>query len=135
MRGIYIHIPFCKQKCYYCDFISFAKSGNIIEKYKNALIKEINNTLKPQDKIDTIYIGGGTPSIIDSIYIKEILHTVYEKVGYDEKREITIEINPGTITKEKIEDYKQAKINRISLGLQTTNDKLLKDIGRIHTYK
>ncbi len=135
MRGIYIHIPFCKQKCYYCDFISFAQNGDIIEKYINALIKEIKKTLKSQDKIDTIYIGGGTPSIIDSKYIKEILQEIYNIVGYDEKREVTIEINPGTLNKEKIEDYKIAKINRVSLGLQSTNNKLLKNIGRIHTYE
>ena len=135
MRGIYIHIPFCKQKCYYCDFISFAQNGDIIEKYINSLIKEINNKLKPQEKIDTIYIGGGTPSVIDSKYIKRVLQTIYNIVGYDENREVTIEINPGTLTKEKIEDYKIAKINRVSLGLQSTNNKLLKDIGRIHTYE
>ena len=134
MKGIYIHIPICKQKCYYCDFVSFAKCGEIIGQYIDALKKEIKNILKPQDKIDTIYIGGGTPSIIDSKYIKELLQEIYNIVGYDEKREITIEINPGTLTKQKIKDYKQAKINRISLGLQTINDKLLKDIGRIHTY-
>lgn len=135
MRGIYIHIPFCKQKCYYCDFVSFASCENFVVRYINALKKEISNTLKPQDKIDTIYIGGGTPSIIDSKYIKEILQVIYNIVGEDWTREVTIEINPGTITKEKIKDYKQAKINRISMGLQTTNDNLLKSIGRIHNYK
>ena len=114
MRGIYIHIPFCKQKCYYCDFISFAKKEELIEQYINALKKEINNTLKPNDKIDTIYIGGGTPSVIDSKYIREVLHEIYKIIGFDEKREVTIEINPGTVTKEKLEDYKQVKINRIS---------------------
>lgn len=135
MRGIYIHIPFCKQKCYYCDFVSFVNKEELIEKYINCLKKEIRNTLKAKDKIDTIYIGGGTPSVIDSKYIKEILEEIYNIVGFDESREVTIEINPGTVNKEKIEDYKKAKINRISLGLQATQDKLLKSIGRIHNFK
>lgn len=135
MRGIYIHIPFCKQKCYYCDFVSFANKEELIERYINALKKEIKYKLKSKDKIDTIYIGGGTPSVIDSKYIVEILEEIYSIVGFDETREVTIEINPGTVDKEKIEAYKTVGINRISLGLQTTNDKLLKNIGRIHTYK
>ncbi len=135
MRGIYIHIPFCRQKCYYCDFVSFANKEELIEKYINCLKKEINYTLKTKNKIDTIYIGGGTPTAIDSKFIKEILEEIYSIVGFDENREITIEVNPGTINKEKIEDYKKVKVNRISIGLQTTNDKLLKDIGRIHDFK
>lgn len=135
MRGIYIHIPFCKQKCYYCDFVSFANKEELIERYINALKKEIKYKLKSKDKIDTIYIGGGTPSVIDSKYIVEILKEIYSIVGFDATREVTIEINPGTVDKEKIEAYKTVGINRISLGLQTTNDKLLKNIGRIHTYK
>lgn len=135
MRGIYIHIPFCKQKCYYCDFVSFANKEELIERYIDALKKEIKHTLKSEDKIDTIYIGGGTPSVIDSKYIIEILEEIYSIAGFDENREVTIEINPGTVNKEKIEDYKNAKINRISLGLQTTKDDLLKNIGRIHNYE
>lgn len=135
MKGIYIHIPFCKQKCYYCDFVSFANRECMIEKYINALRKEIKYILKDDDKIDTIYIGGGTPSVIDSSYIKEILEEIYKKVGQDEKREVTIEINPGTLTKEKLIDYKESGINRISIGVQTTNNKLLKSIGRIHNFE
>lgn len=135
MKGIYIHIPFCKQKCYYCDFVSFANKEELIEQYINALKKEIKYKLKSKDKIDTIYIGGGTPSVIDSKYIVEILEEIYNIVGFNKTREVTIEVNPGTVDKEKIEAYKTVGINRISLGLQTTNDKLLKNIGRIHTYK
>lgn len=135
MRGIYIHIPFCKQKCFYCDFVSFANKDELVEKYINCLKREIKYTLKAKDKIDTIYIGGGTPSAIDSMYIKEILEEIYAIVGFDKNREVTIEINPGTLTKEKIEMYKEAKINRISLGLQATQDKLLKSIGRIHNFE
>lgn len=134
MRGIYIHIPFCKRKCYYCDFISFSNRCDSIVNYIEAVKKEIINTLKNDEEIDTIYIGGGTPSFIDSTYIKELLDTIYSKVGRDESREVTIEINPGTITEQKLLDYKRSGINRISIGLQTHNDILLKKIGRIHTY-
>lgn len=135
MRGIYIHIPFCRQKCYYCDFVSFANREELIQKYIECLKKEIKNTLKTKDKIDTIYIGGGTPSVIDSKFIKEILEEIYGIVGFDKNREVTIEINPGTLTKEKTEMYKEARINRISLGLQATQDRLLKSIGRIHNFE
>ncbi len=131
--GIYIHIPFCKQKCYYCDFISFANKENIEEKYFEALIKEIENFLKTNSttKIPTIYIGGGTPSFVDSKYIKKIM-CLFNK---ENLVEATIEVNPGTATKEKLEDYKEAGINRISIGLQSTQNNLLKQIGRIHNYE
>lgn len=127
--GIYIHIPFCKQKCYYCDFVSFANCTNIKE-YINQLKKEIKETNLSQYNISTIYIGGGTPSCIDSTYIVEILEILNKEVA----KEITIEINPGTVTKEKLQDYYNSGINRLSIGLQSTNDELLKKIGRIHNF-
>ncbi len=133
--GMYIHIPFCKQKCYYCDFISFACKENFVKKYIDALKKEIHDVLSVQKyNIKTIYIGGGTPSYINSKYIKEILNLIYAKAQIDINAEITIEINPGTINKQKLEDYFSAGINRISIGLQSTNDEVLKTIGRIHNY-
>lgn len=131
--GIYIHIPFCKQKCSYCDFISFANKEEYVEQYINALKEEIKNTTYNNYDIDTIYIGGGTPSFINSKNIIEILELVKEKFNVKNNAEITIEVNPGTINKEKLEDYVKAGINRISIGLQSTNDKILKNIGRIHT--
>ncbi len=133
--GIYIHIPFCKQKCYYCDFISFANKEKIQEKYVQALIKEIKNQGKEDVLVTTIYIGGGTPSYINSNNITEILDTIKEKYNVDKNVEITIEVNPGTVNKEKLEEYKKAEINRLSIGLQSTNNNLLKQIGRIHTYE
>ena len=131
--GIYIHIPFCKKKCNYCDFISFSYMEEKIEKYFECLNKEILNT-NLNKIITTIYIGGGTPSFVDSKYIVEILNNIKKSFKVDKNAEITIEINPGTITKQKLIDYRNCGINRISLGLQTTNDRLLKLIGRIHNY-
>ena len=131
--GIYVHIPFCKQRCYYCDFTSYCNKNNKIEPYIAALKKEIQSqNIKP--KINTIYIGGGTPSYIDSKYILEIIDEIKKK-NVLESAEITIEVNPGTVTREKLEEYKNSGINRLSIGLQTTSNKLLKQIGRIHNYE
>lgn len=130
--GIYVHIPFCKQKCYYCDFVSYCNKDDKIEPYIKALIKEIE-IQNIKSNINTIYIGGGTPSYIDSKYITAIINEIKKK-NVVENAEITIEVNPGTVTKEKLEEYKSVGINRISMGLQTTSNKLLKQIGRIHDY-
>ena len=135
--GIYIHIPFCMKKCFYCDFVSYANKEDMIEKYIKALEKEIK--IKAEEnkllKINTIYIGGGTPSFIDSKHIVYIINAIKESFNVKENAEITIEVNPGTVTKNKLEDYIKCGINRISIGLQTTNNELLKQIGRIHTYE
>ena len=133
--GIYIHIPFCKSKCIYCDFISFANKEKIIEKYIECLKKETKSKEENDCIIDTIYIGGGTPSFIDSKYIKEIVETIKSKFKIKQEAEITIEVNPGTVNEAKLKDYKRTGINRISIGLQSTNNKTLKQIGRIHTYE
>lgn len=136
--GIYIHIPFCKRKCYYCDFISFSNKGELIQKYVNALNNEIEEAAKKIDKeyeITTIYIGGGTPSFINEENIEKILNNIFENYNVSKNAEITIEVNPETVTLEKIIKYKRIGINRISIGLQSTNDELLKKIGRIHSYE
>lgn len=143
--GLYIHIPFCKQKCSYCDFCSYANKESFIKRYIQCVLKE-NIEVGNNNKIDfengkddlflvkTIYIGGGTPSLIDSKYIVQIIEDIKLNFKIDEKAEITIEVNPGTVTLEKLEDYKRAGINRLSIGLQSTHEHLLKEIGRIHTY-
>ena len=135
--GLYIHIPFCKQKCKYCDFISYANKNENIKEYIGALKQEIiENKDKTKDfQISTIYFGGGTPSYIDSIYIVEILNTIKQNYNIRTNAEITIEVNPGTVNIEKLKDYYEAGINRLSIGLQSTNNELLKLIGRIHTYE
>lgn len=135
--GIYVHIPFCKRKCSYCDFKSFSNIEEINQKkYVDALIKEIQNSQNTNKYIvTTIYIGGGTPSFINENYIKDILQAIYKKWEIKNDVEITIEVNPGTITKEKLEAYKNMGINRLSIGLQSTNNYLLNKIGRIHSYE
>lgn len=131
--GIYIHIPFCKKKCHYCDFVSYCDKKEDIEQYIEALIKEIENKKGEilERNITTIYIGGGTPSFIEAQYISKIL----EKLKINDNQEITIEVNPGTVTNQKLKEYKDVGINRISIGLQETHNNLLKTIGRIHTYE
>ena len=137
--GIYIHIPFCKQKCYYCDFVSYSNKCSEVNEYIESLKKEIDEFDFSNYKVTSIYIGGGTPSYIDSIYIVEILSELKEKLKCNliefKDIEITIEVNPGTVDTKKLNDYKKSGINRLSIGLQSTKNDILKKIGRIHTYQ
>lgn len=137
--GIYIHMPFCKQKCYYCDFVSYSNKCSEVKEYIESLKKEIEEFDFSNYKVTSIYIGGGTPSYIDSIYIVEILSELKEKLKCNliefKDIEITIEVNPGTVDTKKLNDYKKLGINRLSIGLQSTKNDILKKIGRIHTYQ
>ncbi len=137
--GIYIHIPFCKSKCYYCDFISYENKSEYVGEYIKQIIQEIKQYDLSKYDVTTIYIGGGTPSFIEEKYIKQLLDELKNRLIGNKTKfkdiEITIEINPGTITKEKLKLYKKSGINRISIGLQSIKDDLLKKIGRIHNYE
>lgn len=133
--GIYVHIPFCKKKCKYCDFISFFCDEQKVEKYFERLKDEIKSSKYKGKVVSTIYIGGGTPSFVDSKYILEVLETIFDNFNVVENAEITIEVNPGTVSKEKLEAYRNFGINRLSIGLQSTHNRLLELIGRIHTYE
>lgn len=133
--GIYVHIPFCKSKCFYCDFTSFANCEEIINEYIQCLKLELIKKADLKYNVNTIYIGGGTPSYINAKYIEEIINTIKTHYNVNENAEITIEVNPGSADKRKLEKYYQAGINRLSIGLQTSNNKILKLIGRIHTYE
>ena len=137
--GIYIHMPFCKKKCYYCDFVSYTNKESKVKEYIDCVIKEINSYELEKYNVTTIYIGGGTPSFVDGYDIKRIVENIRNKLQNNNTKwediEITIEVNPGTTTAEKLRDYKEAGINSISVGLQATQDKLLKQIGRIHNYQ
>lgn len=135
--GIYLHIPFCVKKCNYCDFLSAPANWNTQKRYVEALKKEISFY---QDRLEnytisSIFFGGGTPSVLEEKWIKELLEIIFEAYSVEEDAEITIEANPETLTKEKLESYKKAGINRLSIGLQSTENEQLKRLGRIHTYE
>ena len=134
--GIYVHIPFCKKKCDYCDFISFSGAENMFQDYIEACILDIKSTAQEckELSVDTVYFGGGTPSYIESQNIVRILEEIRKNFLVLDNAEITIELNPGTVNYQKLVDYKNAGINRLSIGLQSTHDRLLSLIGRIHQY-
>lgn len=130
MSSLYIHIPFCKNKCLYCDFPSFHGKDNLMDDYVDALCKEIE--LKCKKEIKTIFIGGGTPTYLDVENIEKI-GSVINKLSLYKGLEFTVEGNPGTFTKEKLIAFKNIGVNRLSIGLQAYQNYLLKRIGRIHT--
>lgn len=132
MSSLYIHIPFCKNKCFYCDFPSYSCMENSIDEYLKALEKEAK--LRVKDTYDTIFIGGGTPTYLSERQIGK-LGDIISNIKISENCEFTMEGNPGTLTKEKLRIMKDIGVNRLSMGLQSTNDDLLKAIGRIHKYE
>lgn len=131
--SLYIHIPFCKQRCFYCDFPTFAGKERFREDYVEALIKEIEDKCSNY-LIKTIFIGGGTPSYLEEKELEKLLIAV-SKLNLSDKLEYSIECNPGTVNEDKLKIMKKYGINRISFGLQSCNNQLLKKIGRIHTFK
>ena len=135
--GIYIHIPFCISKCKYCGFYSYGGSTEEEQqKYIEGLLEDIQaygEEYSKDYKIDTVFIGGGTPSILNPQHIKSVLDILRESFVVSEDAEITIESNPKTLNEEKLHIYRQAGINRLSIGLQTFDDRLLKTLGRVHT--
>ncbi|WMJ76683.1 MULTISPECIES: radical SAM family heme chaperone HemW [unclassified Sedimentibacter] len=133
--GIYIHIPFCRQKCNYCDFYSMKWNDESEKKYIKALTNEIKTQgkeLKDNYIANTIYFGGGTPTIIKHENIKEIIDSICETMEIDKCAEISIEANPNTLTLENLNAYRDMGINRLSIGIQSLNDEILRQIGRIH---
>ena len=130
MKGVYIHIPFCIRKCKYCDFVSFADRYESIDKYIEALINEAREY--HGEKIDTIFIGGGTPSVLSAAWIERVCKMCFDVFDVAENYEFTIEINPGTVDNEKIRAMIEGGINRVSVGVQSFNDDELFRIGRIH---
>ena len=135
MSGIYVHVPFCKSKCTYCDFASYPREIDKAELYFACLYKEIKGRAESlKDYVfDTVYFGGGTPSFIDEKYIVGALRQIKNCYKITDDAEITIEINPGTLSPEKVKAYKKAGINRFSVGLQSADDKMLRKLNRIHT--
>ncbi len=131
MKGIYIHIPFCKQKCRYCDFVSYCGREDAIDGYIEALKREAAEYAG--EKADTIFIGGGTPSVLSAAQIKKVTDMCFDIFDITPDYEFTIEANPGTLDDRKIEAMLCGGINRISLGVQSFNDGELRKIGRIHS--
>lgn len=144
---IYLHIPFCIQKCHYCDFLSFPAEEEVKDRYCRALEEEIHWTAKwlKQEKkgqekqaehsISTVFIGGGTPSVLSGKQIMRIMDCLRDHFTLMEGAEVSIEANPGTLDAEKLKIYREAGINRLSMGLQSTDDLCLRRLGRIHTWE
>ncbi len=135
MAGLYLHIPFCVQKCAYCDFVSFA-DPEPLQAYLSALIKEIGLTARrfPAATYDTVFIGGGTPSIVSAQDMAGLLAALRSAFAIAPGAECTIECNPGTVDAQKLQAYLKGGVNRLSLGLQSAEDGLLRAIGRIHDF-
>lgn len=133
---LYIHIPFCVKKCNYCDFVSAPADGLQQSRYISALLNEISakGIYAKNMTVRSVFIGGGTPSLLDGDYISIIMETVKEHYELAPGAEITIEANPGTLTRQKLDTYLESGINRISIGLQSVNDENLKLLGRIHNF-
>ena len=131
--ALYIHIPFCKQKCFYCDFPSYARKDDLMSDYIEALLIELKEKIKGY-KVRSLFIGGGTPSYLNEENLRELMKVI-KNINFVENAEKTIECNPGTVSEEKFNIMKDGGINRLSFGLQTTKNNLLKGIGRIHTFE
>jgi putative oxygen-independent coproporphyrinogen III oxidase len=137
MAGIYLHIPFCVRKCAYCDFVSFPR-GSVPESYVDALLTEIELVSRGGEypaAFDTVFFGGGTPSLLSGDQMRRMMKALSERFNIRAQAECSMEANPGTATPEKLEAYRNAGINRLSIGLQSTHDALLDEIGRIHTFQ
>lgn len=131
--ALYIHIPFCKQKCFYCDFPSYARKDDLMSDYIEALLIELKEKIKDYE-VRSLFIGGGTPSYLNEENLSKLMKAI-KNINFIEDAEKTIECNPGTVSEEKFNIMKDGGINRLSFGIQTTKNNLLKGIGRIHTFE
>lgn len=134
---IYVHIPFCVKKCNYCDFLSAPAGEQEQRKYVESLCSQIRSygDAAKAYRVISIFIGGGTPSVLEGEQIAEIFQTLRDAFYIEESAEITIEMNPGTVTKDKLKVYRQAGVNRLSIGLQSADNRELQILGRIHTFE
>ena len=133
---IYIHIPFCVKKCDYCDFLSAPSGLEVQTAYIQSLLREIDAVKEGKGRsVSSVFIGGGTPSVLDERFIGEILNKIKNKFPILDDAEITIEVNPGTADRRKFESYREYGINRLSIGLQSSDDRELEMLGRIHNYR
>lgn len=134
---LYFHIPFCVRKCLYCDFLSAPADKDTRDAYMRALLQETAARAKEYRAyiVDTVFIGGGTPSVVEAEWIGKLLESVFANYTVSEEAEISMEINPGTVDEDKLRTYRNAGINRLSIGLQSACDEELKRLGRIHTWQ
>lgn len=134
---LYVHIPFCARKCFYCDFLSFRAPEPVHEAYSAQLIREIEaqGAFCREYQVTSIFIGGGTPSVMEPCLIADIMRALKYHFDVATDAEITIEVNPGTLLYNKLHIYREAGINRLSIGLQSTDNQELRDLGRIHTFE
>ncbi len=134
---LYIHIPFCEKKCNYCDFLSFRALPQLHREYTKQLCREIRTAGRGMEnyRVVTIFIGGGTPSVFEPVLIRQIMEAVGENFRVAPEAEVTIEVNPGTLLKNKLAVYRDCKINRLSIGLQSADNRELAWLGRIHSYE
>lgn len=134
---LYFHIPFCVQKCLYCDFLSAPADAGTREAYMEALLAEVKKKAGGYRdcRVSSVFVGGGTPSVMESRWICKLLEAVREYFTVCDGVEITVEVNPGTVDGETLFQYRQAGVNRLSIGLQSANDTELRTLGRIHTYE
>ena len=130
--GLYVHIPFCSSRCSYCDFATGLYQSELAERYVRALIDEIGSSRYAGENVDTIYFGGGTPSLLSPAQLERILASIYERFEIIAGPEITIEINPGSATLEKLRAFRSLGVNRASFGAQTFDDAELAKLGRSH---
>lgn len=139
MALVYVHIPFCIRKCSYCDFYSIPlidEQPSILEEYCNCLKREIYRraeTLSHRETVDTLYFGGGTPSLLPPEELASIIHSLASVFTISKNAEVTLEVNPGTVTRDKLRAYRQCGVNRLSIGVQSFHDDELRFLGRIHT--
>lgn len=134
--GLYIHIPFCVQKCKYCDFLSAPADDATKKRYAEAICKEITGykELTKEYQLATVYFGGGTPSVLELSLIEKILSAVKASFALEESAEITLEVNPGTASLDKLKGYKELGVNRLSIGVQSAKEEELRLLGRIHSF-
>lgn len=133
VKSAYVHIPFCRAKCFYCDFNSYPGRENLFKDYVTALILEINRAEPVEAELDSVYFGGGTPTILHPDALASILDAINSRFGISGSAEVTVEANPGTVDASSISELCKAGFNRLSIGVQSFNDDILERIGRIHT--
>ncbi|MFF2887795.1 radical SAM family heme chaperone HemW [Paenibacillus sp. NPDC057967] len=133
-KALYIHIPFCTNKCHYCDFTSYILKGQPVDQYLDALEEEMKRTVAslPPERIETVFVGGGTPTVLTPPQMERFLQAVFKHFPIADDAEVTMEANPGTTDLEKLQAMRSGGVNRISFGVQSFDNGLLERIGRIH---